>query len=226
MADIRKSTVILDNFTRADENPVAAPWFNPGAPVTANMKIGANRLGGTATAPKASMAYYSVTAYDNDDAEMWACAGGSPALTEGWRFGLFREPGIATVDGYEILPHNGIGPDRWSMRRITNGGYITLASVIHPALPAMMLMRRNGANVEGWESFDSGANWTLIISVADTMHTTGLYPFLGVTGTTTGWTCFGAGPLIAAPIVGMNWREAERHVSATRALLNPSDQAF
>ena len=197
MADIRQTTVILDDFNRADESIIQSPWQLAYTSFGASpAQLFTNALRGRVFPPTASVSYWSTESYNGDGAEVWATAVGSAPQAEGWRMGLMSDVGGTSIDGYQCLMHNGIGPDTWGIRKYTNATFFTLASVQH-ALPIgqveICLMRCKGAQVEVWSSVDAGANWTLIVSATDSTYRTNLYAVLGTTGKATGWDNFGAG---------------------------------
>jgi hypothetical protein len=197
MADIRQTTVILDDFNRAAEDPILPPWYQATTSFGSNpCRLSGNAIGGRVFPPTSSVSYWATESYNGDDAEVWATAMGSAPQAEGWRMGLMHDMGGASIDGYQCLMHNGVGPDTWFIRKMTNATFYTMASVVH-ALPIggveMCLMRCKGTQVEVWSSVDAGANWTLIVSATDSTYRTDLYAALGSTGKACGWDNFGAG---------------------------------
>lgn len=188
MPDIRLSPLI-DDFERADENPVQPPWINS---FTGDMKIEGGTLQGTEFPPVRSAAHHSDFYLYGPRMEIWAMATGSPAETAGWRFGLLSAYG---ENGYECLPHNPIGGGNpWILRR-HDGFTDTQINVGTSALVAgdLVCMILDATGVHCYRSTDDGDNWTLVVEAGDMAYRTGLYPTLGTTGTETGWAHVGAG---------------------------------
>lgn len=203
MADIRQNTKVRDDFNRANENPVQAPWAQANSGVWGPMSIAGNRLIGTQTPPTASGAYWSTEAWTGDKAEVWATAAGAVGNNEDWRLGLMRNDGVGVRDGYTFHYGQSAGNNFWQIRRYDDGSLTSIAFDNTPTEVLseghMALVRRNGNDIEGWHSTDSGANWTLILAATDTAYTTDLYAMLGAGGNVMGWDDFGGGPLTFIP---------------------------
>lgn len=198
MPDLRLSYTIRDDFNRANENPIGAPWAGANTGVWAQMALASNQIVGTATPPTSSGSYWTTENWDNDQAEVWATARGTISNNEDWRLGLMRDDGVAVRDGYTL--HHGLvaGTNYWEIRRYDNGSPSTIAfsETVGFGLSEgqMVLFRRNGDNVEGFRSTDGGTNWSSILSASATEYTTDLYAMLGAGGNVMGWDNFGGGP--------------------------------
>lgn len=204
MADIRQSTDFLDDFQRANENPLShggdwgktdsGPW--PTAMVLETLH--ATHASGIGTG---NMSWIPLS-LDGDDAEAWGIATGGNASGIAWGIGLFSSiGGTNQAEGYRFREEVGSGGGATRLYRYLNGSPTTIASSgSSPPTgdPGLLLIRRNGNDVEGWHSGDSGANWTLYVSATDTTYTTGLHPSIGVTDNSAsqilGWSAFGGGP--------------------------------
>ena len=201
MADIRQSVTIKDDFNRANADPVGAPWATANSGGWAQMAISSNQLIGTQTPPTSSGSYWTTRSWDYDQAEVWATAVGTVGNNEDWRLGLMRDDGVGVRDGYTLHYGLSAGNDFWQFRRYDDGSFTGIALDDNPSVTlgsgSLALVRRNGANVEGWVSTDGGANWTNVLTATnDTTYTTGLYAMLGAGGNVMGWDDFGGGPLI------------------------------
>jgi hypothetical protein len=192
MADIRYTTAVLDNFNRPNEDPVLPPWKTD---VGQTMKIQGNQFWGKSFPTQANIAYWSTESFDGD-MECWGKIGfPGPPIGSGWRLGLC----VAGPDfmGYEVLMHNGVGPDGWTIRRYNPGAgsFTNLASALTslPSTNHLVLMQLVGTAINCYVSTDNGANWTLKVSANENTYRTNLYGFLGTTGTEISWNDFGGG---------------------------------
>ena len=205
MADIRV-TSLLDNFDRADEDPLSGggSWgqlISGGAQLRnfANQAHGHNGFN--------NWSYWTpeaFTASGGDEIEVWSRPGGAPDFNDGWRMGMFKDPGGA-FDGYNIGWFSSIGDNTLVLSRSDNGVDTRLLTVRPPPFGGfpdsggdtpILLFRTNGNDVEFWHSADDGANWTLQAAATDTTYRTGLYLALGLqkfAGATHHWDDFGGG---------------------------------
>lgn len=201
MADIRQDTGIKDTFERADEDPLSgggnwaqtdtASWYLRLQNDTATSRAGID-IGNS---------YWTPDTYDGDEAECWGCCEGGGASGIRWGVGLFTSVGGSNQqDGYLFSLANAAVGGYYDLHRMLNGALGTLlANGGDPpvANPGILLIRRNGNDVEGWLSEDNGATWTMHLSATDTTHMTGFSLGLRITdesGTSLlGFTCFGGG---------------------------------
>jgi len=194
MADIRE-TGTIDDFERPDEEPIQPPWFPvPGRTVAA--LYGGNFSPILALPSDNILCYYANAVVSGDHCEMWGIKAGSAAIANGWRFGFATVASIArgSYDGYQAVPHNQLGAHIWYLRRIQDGVATQLDAPGVDLGDQWAMMRRNGTNIEVWHSADS-VTWFKSTDVADVLFPGPYYPTLGMTGTETGWTEFGAGVL-------------------------------
>lgn len=227
MPDIRRSP----SFSPFDGYPSAGvettsyptpsdviPWYT--VPGSNPIRVSAGGIGGTEFPPTPSLGFWEGRRIFSQTPEAWGRATGSPGTTAGWRYGMFTVESVlaGSVNGYLVLPHNNVGTDSWIFRRYTNGSFTTLTSVAFPLVTSRYcLMRRVGANIECWRSgVNDPTNWEQVLSVADTTHTDGpWFVAFGTTGTETGWSNVGGGPVGLRSIPGFI-RPADRNPTRVR----------
>lgn len=211
MPDIRKNPNVIDPFSAysagdlLDGIDVPSDWAQSDTgrwwPLEVTPSATVTHKAGNTTSMSSYVGPGASAAMDGDQAECWSLAvGGGVVSGVAWAIGLMTDVGGSfTVNGYRWrweIP----GPP-WAMYRYDNGSQtqIGTSSTSHGIQDRYCLIRRNGSDVEGWVSdadFDA-SSWTLVISVTDTNHMTGLYGSLGCTdngsGQILGWDDFGAG---------------------------------
>lgn len=185
MADIRSSGM-LDTFDRADEYPIKYPWENPFPGEYGDMHLWNNSVSGTTLPPQGNACWRPDVAASGD-VEIWAIAGGSAAIPDSYRIGLFSRD--QAVDGYQCLAFAGIGGSSWDIRVYTGGSYVGIQSVDYamPSSGSLVLLRTYGGQVQSWLSNDNGTTWAMVNNVADPTYRSNLHPMLGIT------TGFGGG---------------------------------
>ena len=201
MADIRR-TGQLDDFSWSVfpyENPIShgGAW--------ANVDTFWTGLQGASTYVRAnnfSWSYWTAGPFDGD-VEVWAygVGGGLGAAGEGWRLGLFQSVGGSnSADGYQLAwfgnPFGGYFMRRYDNTSPTNIGTGTGENT-NPST-YILLFRRTAATslLEGYISFDNGANWTLVWSATDGTYTGPFYLAIAAEDPSdggVGWTGFGGG---------------------------------
>jgi hypothetical protein len=195
MADIRYTTAILDDFNRADEDPIAAPWTRNWAGVNIqSAELRNNQCGSSNGNPAVSaQSYLSTESFTGSEIECWASAVGDAAQAESFRMGLCD--GAVGMNGYILRCENPVGSNKWAIRKYTNGSATELISVNGdlPGSNQLVLMQLTPAGVFCYISFDTGANWTLRVSHSDTTYRSGLFPHLGANGGGPAWDYVGAG---------------------------------
>jgi hypothetical protein len=209
MADIRQSTTAKDDFNRADEDPLSGGgnWAQTDSGVFTPMVIKSNAATHQSGGPS-SMSHWTPTTYDGDAAEAWGARTGGGAGGIAWGIGLARDVGGSNaMDGYRFRDEDG----STSLKRFLNGSDSTVLDTGTGTSGAdgdLLLIRRNGNDVEGWFSSDDGANWTLKVSATDTTYTTGFYLALSIRDNSAsqllGWDYFGGGP--AKPFIPQIYR--------------------
>lgn len=192
MPDIRRTSQI-DDFERANENPIQPPWFTVAG--SQNCQLSGGALKGTTFPPNSNLAYYEPTSWAGRHGEAWGIAGGSPAETAGWRIAILQTPGVSP-SGYTILPHNPIGTNGWIFRRIDGGSVVGLGTISPAELDEndICMIRLDGDKFQGWRSADGGANWTLVGEFTDNTYSGPFYACFGTTGTETSWKAVGGTP--------------------------------
>jgi hypothetical protein len=204
MPDIRE-TGVLDDFSaypgtqyETTSYPIASPvvpWYT--SPGSVPVLINNGGIDGSQFPPVSQLAFYSAAAFGGPTVETWGLTAGDPALSDAWRWGMYTVTSVALgkPNGYQALHGFGIGGIYFSIRRYDDGTPTEIAgSGPGPGTGGIMLLRRNGNDVECWMSADNGANWTLMCSATDTNYVTGPFYFVyGDTGVETGWTIVGGG---------------------------------
>lgn len=205
MADIRQNPGFLDDFDRADENPLSGGgnWAQTASGFWSELELENNQatLQGANTL---SSSYWTPTSYSGDDCEVWGIAAGGGASGMAFRLGLYKDVGVgANLDGYRYGFDIGASGGRHVIRELLNGAGSNLAVSADAGgtptgNPGHLLFRRNGNDLEGWWSSDAGANWTLMVSATDTTYTTNLFLSLDLADNgglqSVEWTAFGGGP--------------------------------
>lgn len=194
MADVRYTTLVRDDFQRADENPIGAPWDrNWSAGI--DCQIDSNIFKSTSSNPSNSgQMFWSTEDFSGDEIEVWAAAVGNAPQADSYRIGLCDDS--ASMNGYLLRCENPVGADAWTIRKYTGGSFGTLAQTRPAQLPSsdhLVLMQLTATHVNCYLSDDTaGTSWTLIVSAADTDYRSGLYIHLGGNGAP-GWTYVGGG---------------------------------
>lgn len=222
---------LLDDFDRANEDPLSGGgnWA-----LVDNVYQPMRLLNNEATrrVNSNSFSYWTPQSFDGD-CEVWGQKNDPGFSTiEFIRCGLLRDlGGTGAFDGYQLI--GGYGGHGYWLRRYTNGGFVDLAAPTPGGgIPAYIMLKRNGNDVEAWYSYTNApGSWLLAVAVTDTTYMTGLHPAIGSTSNIVSsaampaWLWVGGGIEVpAAPTVSMNWRSSQRHGVATRALHNVSDQ--
>lgn len=216
MPDIRQ-TPLLDDFQRADENPLSfgGKWSGvngSGLRLLSNAAQDPGSSGGGLLSVRQS--YWNVTSWSGD-VEVWAypCGLVSP-FQQGWLLGLASS--ISPFSGYTMRWSDEVGNSAIQTRKWNAGSNTVLQDYrgVGNALPNdtpdnVLLMRTSGSAVELWWSQDFGASWTKVTSVTDNTYRTGLYGVIGLNGSPD-WCGFGAGqPVPGFPQI-YRWIKAQK----------------
>lgn len=207
MADIRNSAEIDDfswqgpGSSYSELYPAdtgAAPWYTVSGSFPVEITTG--NLGGTEFPPTSSLAFRLGPEWYGGSVETWAQAGGNPALTGGWRYGLYTVASClaGAPNGYQAIPWNAIGGNSWILRRYDNGALTQLTSASYPVPNdgKWCLMRRVGGTIECWmsDTTDPNGTWGLAVSASDSTYVDGpWWPVYGTTGVENGWQSIGGG---------------------------------
>lgn len=207
MADIR-TTGLLDDFQRPDENPLSGGgnWSQTDPTFSGNMQLVSHGATHQSGGPSGDSYWTTLfTQFGSDEVEVWGYprGGGAGAAGVAWALDLWQQPGgSGVVDGYRFRNESSGGGAQFRLYRITNtatattiggsGGFATG----NPST-MVMLLRRNGGNVEGWYSANAGANWTLVVSTTDSTYTGSFYIGCGIRDNSAGqildWAGIGGG---------------------------------
>jgi hypothetical protein len=240
MPDIRQSATYLDTFQRGTEDPLVGPtgaeWLRSDTAVFPQPMVIDDRTPDDWASHKSNQVsgdmYWTPGDWDGDDAECWAYAIGGNAGGLSFALDLWVLSscgGANTVDGYRFRMESVLasGPIRPVIYSFSNGSGSVLAT--GSDLPGgygsgtfVMLVRRNGSDVEGWVSdlgFDTSI-WTLAVTVSDSTYTTGLTAGIGCRDNSAsgaqliGFTSFGAGPLpdFLPQFIRRPWEYAGKHL--------------
>jgi len=206
------TTGILDDFNRADENPLAnGNWSNPIRSGNAGMRLVSLRAAGH-TASADSTSYWSAATY-GPDSEAWVKI---PTLMEdngGGNVTVFvriTTPG-ASLNCYMAIARRGTG--NWQLYRCVSGSFVSLGTA------ARSMVAGDGIGLEAIGTaikvyrFTAGAwNQTPILSVSDGNVTgsgnVGLGSFSGSSPSVARMTPFGGGTVVAGivPILMRQYR--------------------
>ncbi len=207
MADIR-GTALLDDFNRADEDPLSGGgnWLQTDTAFVGPLIL--RGMAATHRSPGVSGdSFWTPQTFDPavGQVEVWGCPGGGGAGAAGvaWALDFWQDAGgSGQVDGYRFRNESSGGGAGFVIYKVTNTnnvaavsgdpGFVTGAGDATP-----MLMRRNGNDIEGWYSTDSGANWTMVVSMTDTSYMGPYNLACGIRDNSGGqvldWDCFGGG---------------------------------
>ena len=219
MADIRQ-TGALDLFDRAAEDPLSGGgnW----AGINSNLKIVAPTRVQHSTGSgvlNVQQSYWTPETYTADSAggvEVWGYPGIGGNFGEGWLLGLYSDITAATLTGYSARWSEEIGDNAIQIRKWTSGANSVLLDErsfgnLQPNFGgggglSVMLFRTNGAALEVWASFNSGANWAMYATVNDSTYRSNLFLAFGLNGPPE-WQGFGGGHAIWFPeFIRRPWR--------------------
>lgn len=210
MPDIRQNATFIDNFNRADEDPLSSggKWAVTDTSIWTHGLVIKNNTATHRAPGNSSDSYWIPDSYSGDDAEFWAYQEGGGASGIAWAVDLWHDPGgSGAVDGYRFRYERAAANIAWVLYRFTNAGATTIfTSGSLPSDPTytngngILLIRRKGNDVEGWACAQSDpTNWTRYAVATDTNYTTDLHFGLGVNdnsgGQVLGWDNPGGGPL-------------------------------
>ncbi len=203
MADIRQNPIVKDNFNRADEDPLSGGgnWARPDLASPACILSGNQATRKTANAQDFSQ-WQPDPLLDGNAAEAWVHMKGNETSGAGWGVSLFRQcGGTNAADGYLFRIETSNVNDLYRLYRATNWVFTSIASATGApqGSPCILLIRRNGNDVECWTDESGGSSsFALRLTVTDTNFTTGFLPGIHMTynfsGGTVGEDDFGAGP--------------------------------
>jgi len=191
MADIRLDPNFIDDFERANENPVQPPWELFDAPFIP-MQLDNGVINGTSFNPSnSSQQYYGALPLTGDIIEAWGESFGNANTQDAYRLGLLD----GSNSGYLCYMPNNPGDDEWIIRKYTNGTFSILAQGTPPqsapSLGDLVLMQTDATSVYCYYSTDNGANWTLMVTGVDADYRTDMYITLGANGEAPGWEMAG-----------------------------------
>ena len=180
MTDIR-TTPELDNFGRADENPlsdggrwaqVSTPGYGPQLQVVSHEAIGQGTSGLTVYSN-----YWTPAAFSGD-VEVWGLCAGFCDLNDSYSLALWTGVGGADSDisGYVVNWSTSFGSSVYLYRQ--DSGVNTLldapGTIPFPVAGDYVLLRTNGTSVETYQSLDGAATWQLKATAVDNTYRTNL----------------------------------------------------
>lgn len=201
MPDIRQQVVVRDDFDRANEDPLSfsGKWSQTDSGVFYPMVVVGNQATHKA-GQTSSDSYWNSETFDGDEAEVWGLATGGNASGIAWGLGLFQDVGGPdTIDGYRFRLEVGVSGPYFMLYRFANGASTAIDGPTGGGNSAggHALLRRNGNEVEGWFSYTSWNDLSLVVSATDTNYTTGLYFSIGIRDNSAsqilGWDYVGGG---------------------------------
>lgn len=169
------TTGVLDDFNRANQDPIAGGWSAGGINTATNgLEVVSNQLAGDAS----GNAYWDTSV--GPDCEAFLTLPTIPGLTSYVAlFARLREVGAATFDGYAVVVIGGLDWT-WSIRRYDNGaGTVLGTNITTPNLAAgdAVGLEIIGDAVRALHRPSAGS-WTEVGSRTDATH--GAAGFLGV----------------------------------------------
>jgi len=178
MADIRVTSEI-DNFSRADENPLSAggnyAQVRTSGDFSQQLQNKSNDAWPQTGAAHFSASYWTPESFTGD-MEMWGEVTGFTDNQNAWYLCFIKDVGTANIDGYICGWIDAVG-DRIQIRRFDNGSATLIKDVALSNLPNggdLLLLRTVGNDLQAWQSVDAGANWSMDTSVTDSTYRTGL----------------------------------------------------
>lgn len=191
------TTGILDDFERANEDPLDNGTWDLIVPGGINMRTASTQPSGYAAQNQASGGsqttrfYWSAQSFGSTQevhVKLSGGADGDPQLALGENYRLMiclQDVGGSNWDGYQLVIASETGDDHWYIRRVTNGATAAETSVVQDAVYwKRVLFKTDGSTVEGWGSNDDWASSTLVISRSDSTYTSG-YIGMGIQSNTT-----------------------------------------
>jgi hypothetical protein len=216
MADPR-TTPQLDDFNRADENPLSnSGMWGEAAGDRTQMRLitdaGVKHI--VRQVNELSYSLYLPQAFSGD-VEVWGrrYEGGS-AIGHNERMDLVANAPYPTLagywTGYSVWAHTQSDGNHFYLWRYTNGSRVQLSNI--KAEGNYVFLRTFGNLVQTWIAQTAVDDWTLLQSVTDTNHRTNLRPVFGegdnnkLVQVTTGWRAAGGGQPSADDFVPQIYR--------------------
>jgi hypothetical protein len=177
------TTPIIDDFNRADENPIGGNWTNNalGEGADNQLRIVSNQLKAVTAATSCEM-YWNKDIFNGQIIEAYFTVITKPGTSQRFSLGFLQNPGVAGQwDGYQAAWQEESGTDSLLIERVDNSAGTTLASTT---------VEFNANDVIGFSRSSSGVFtvWqngvSVLSSSADTTYTGGFYLSVTIRDTT------------------------------------------
>lgn len=193
------STPILDNFNRADENPLSqgGNWSSAGVDGGAALILSNSQVSGNGRSSHR-------VAQTSEPMEAYATISAGPATLQALTvFIALNDVGTSAWDGYGLRVINVFSTDeQYRIRKIVDGVETNIpgGGWDEPFSGAgeRLLLRKEGDMLEAWKSNAGSGTWTLKASVTDSSYSSGRIG-LRVTAQSGGgaaWDDFGGGGIV------------------------------
>ena len=193
---------LLDNFNRADEDPIGAPWTGPMISGSPSLRLLSNELA-VRSGQTSGGIYYTGT---YTDCEAWVVLANK---LDGSRLVVAvrtADAGTANVDQYrvDLLPQAGAANDITRIGRLDNSSLTTLGADIVQEFNAAddgLGIAIIGSTIEAWRW--DGATWNLLGTRTDSTYTAAGNFALEINGATSVYDDFGGGAIGGATVAWM-----------------------
>jgi hypothetical protein len=177
----------IDDFNRANENPLAGGWTNSIVGGENGFQVSSNQL--TCSVTTTCTAWRPSPTF-GADAESWAKLPTLPGVGNTLRLYVrLQMPG--TTGGYMLRANQLSGTDEVWLERFNGGATRLLTIPQELATGDTILLRAKGSSIEAWR-LPSGGSWTRLGVVQDSTYPTAAYVGVGLRGTAGRIDDFGA----------------------------------
>lgn len=211
MADERQ-TVTLDDFQRADENPLSysGKWSHSGL-VSFDLRLVSNVVK-LISAKNTGDMYWNPTTYDDETIEVWAIAEGGNASGIAWALDMWVSSSITggsgVIDGYRVRQEVSSGGGSIILYKVTNGSTTALQNskttygiagfTSGVSLPILLYRYTKSTNHHDvYYAYTPYTSWTHAINYTDSTWSPPFNLGTGLTDNSSsslhGWLDFGGG---------------------------------
>lgn len=186
------TTQLIDQFNRANENPLAGNWTCPWAPGDNNLQLTTNAVKGPGYFADG---FWNPSTFGPPSEAFLTWSTVDSGIAQGAYLGARQQnPGAANVSGYYIYP-NGLfaaANNEWQFRRTDAGADTTLGATFTQALSS-----GDGIGIEIIGStiaaLHRGGSWTQLTTRSDSTYSGAGSLGMGLTGATNVFDDFGGG---------------------------------